>query len=157
MTWFPAGQTRDFEHDVPTLLKDLFYNYWAIGDPAKENIKFGTTWWDNTVPYQIHFTDSKETIEKAELGWKRDEVHNFVDIHAFVRKVTAERPAELFHMYREIKRIVQQNKSNVAEGVQWIRWAPVRELREIRAESDVDEAWHMTGTIECFYHMVDTS
>jgi hypothetical protein len=160
-SWKPAGQSTDFTSDFPALLQTFFTgaNGWndTTGVVAEADIKFGTDWWDENGDYQIHFRDTREAEPIPFNGWARWEHHVFVDIHVFVRRVTEDRPDQLFQIKREIKRIVGQGFDDVGSGIQTVRWAPGGGLQDITDKTNDTTTWHLVGTLECFFHMVNTS
>jgi hypothetical protein len=155
MSYLPAGQPSDFTKDITVLLQEFLQLHYGISDPPKEHVKFGTTWYNGLEDYQIHLANPRYDIRQADLGWKRQEFNVYVDLHIFAKRTSEFRPSQFHSMQREILRIVQQKRTLVGQGVQFVKWA--RDLREITPRDVHDETWHMVGTLHCFYHMVDLS
>lgn len=159
-SWKPAGQSADFSSDITDLLKTLFTgaNGWndTTGVVAEADIVFGTDWWNGYKDYHIHFRDSRYTTEPATNDWKRFNVHAFCDIHVFVRRVTEDRPSQLFNISREIRRIIGQNVQGIT-GISYVRWAPGGDLVDVTNQTNDTTTWHLRGTIELFYQQVNTA
>lgn len=157
-TWKPAGQSTDFSSDLTDLVKTELTDNWndSTGVVAEADIKFGTDWWDGYGEYQIHVRDPRYEMEPASNDWRRFNVHGFVDIHVFVRKASESRPSQLFDLRREIQRIVGQNVQGIT-GTSYMRWAPGGGLVDVTDQTHDTTTWHLRGTVEVYYQMVNTA
>lgn len=156
MTITVAGTGADFTSDITTIVKDLIYNNWSDSTAQinREDIVFGTDWWDGYGDFQIHFRNARDVEEPANIGWSYRQTHTFMECHVFVRANSEDRTDQLFRIKREIKRILIENGTSPGSGLAYVRIATGRDFADVTVPDHTATVWHLVATLETLYHMV---